>query len=240
MQLSFDAADRLVELVEARHGPVPAEDAAQELYALRHVPVGLARCCSRTSSRATPGSPGAARASGSPILPGRHCALEDATYVVFDLETTGLSPGTLRDLRDRRRAGARPRAGGAVRDARRPAPAAARPDRGADRDRPGRAAGRAAGRARACGASSSSRATPCSSPKRALRPRVPRPRGRAADGPAGRGGGGRHRVARAAAARRAADAGSGWRCSPTSSGPRRRRATAPCRTPRRRRRSCSR
>jgi hypothetical protein len=33
MQLSFDAADRLVELVEARHGPVPAELAAQALYA---------------------------------------------------------------------------------------------------------------------------------------------------------------------------------------------------------------
>ena len=43
MQLSFDAADRLVELVEARHGPVPAEDAARALYALRHVPAGLAR-----------------------------------------------------------------------------------------------------------------------------------------------------------------------------------------------------
>src|SRR5918995_1116284 len=50
MQLSFDAADRLVELVEARHGPVPAEGAA--------------------------------------------LALEDATYVVVDLETTGLSPRT--------------------------------------------------------------------------------------------------------------------------------------------------
>ena len=35
MQLSFDAADRLVELVEARHGPVPAEEAARALYALR-------------------------------------------------------------------------------------------------------------------------------------------------------------------------------------------------------------
>ena len=43
MQLSFDAADRLVELVQARHGPVPAEDAARALYALRHVPTGLAR-----------------------------------------------------------------------------------------------------------------------------------------------------------------------------------------------------
>ena len=29
MQLSFDAADRLVELVEARRGPVPADEAAR-------------------------------------------------------------------------------------------------------------------------------------------------------------------------------------------------------------------
>ena len=43
MQLAFDAADRLVELVEARRGPVAAEDAARTLYALRHVPAGLAR-----------------------------------------------------------------------------------------------------------------------------------------------------------------------------------------------------
>ena len=43
MQLTFDSADRLVELVEARHGPVPVDDAAQALFALRHVPVGLAR-----------------------------------------------------------------------------------------------------------------------------------------------------------------------------------------------------
>ena len=43
MQLAFDSADRLVELVESRRGPVPAEDAARALFALRHVPAGLAR-----------------------------------------------------------------------------------------------------------------------------------------------------------------------------------------------------
>src|ERR671910_843554 len=43
MQLRLDSADRLVELVEARRGPVPADDAARDLYALAHVPVGLAR-----------------------------------------------------------------------------------------------------------------------------------------------------------------------------------------------------
>ena len=94
MQLSFDAADRLVELVEARHGPVPAEDAARALYALRHVPVGLAR------SLLTDVVDGDARLAwrgasvGLAAAPGAAVAVEDATYVVFDLETTGLSPGS--------------------------------------------------------------------------------------------------------------------------------------------------
>jgi hypothetical protein len=43
MQLRLDAADRLVELVEERRGPVYAEEAARRLFALRHVPAGLAR-----------------------------------------------------------------------------------------------------------------------------------------------------------------------------------------------------
>lgn len=94
MQLSFDAADRLVELVQARRGPVAAEDAAQELYALRHVPVGLAR------SLLADVVDGDARLSwrGSHVgladPPGASLAVEQATYVVFDLETTGLSPGS--------------------------------------------------------------------------------------------------------------------------------------------------
>ncbi len=94
MQLSFDAADRLVELVEARHGPVAAEDAARELYALRHVPAGLARSL---LSDVVDGDARLAWRGGSVALaapPGAALALEDATYVVFDLETTGLSPGS--------------------------------------------------------------------------------------------------------------------------------------------------
>ena len=94
MQLSFDAADRLVELVEARHGPVPAEDAARVLYSLRHVPAGLARSLladvvdgdARLSWR------GANVGLAAPV--GIALPLESATYVVVDLETTGLSPST--------------------------------------------------------------------------------------------------------------------------------------------------
>jgi DNA polymerase III epsilon subunit family exonuclease len=94
MQLSFDAADRLVELVEARHGPVPAEDAARTLYSLRHVPAGLARSLladvvegdARLSWRGA--NVGLAEGRGTAL------ALESATYVVVDLETTGLSPGS--------------------------------------------------------------------------------------------------------------------------------------------------
>ena len=94
MQLSFDAADRLVELVEARHGPVPAEEAARTLYSLRHVPAGLAR------SLLADVVEGDARLSwrganvGLADGPGTALPLESATYVVVDLETTGLSPGS--------------------------------------------------------------------------------------------------------------------------------------------------
>ena len=96
MQLTFDAADRLVELVEERRGPVPAEHAAQHLYALRQLPVGMARELladvvdgdSRLAWR------GAAVGLADP--PGAALAVETATYVVFDLETTGLRPATER------------------------------------------------------------------------------------------------------------------------------------------------
>jgi DNA polymerase III epsilon subunit family exonuclease len=94
MQLAFDAADRLVELVEAHRGPVAAEEAARALYALRQVPAGLARELladvvegdSRLAWR------GAAVGLAHPA--GAELALEDATYVVVDLETTGLRPGS--------------------------------------------------------------------------------------------------------------------------------------------------
>jgi DNA polymerase III epsilon subunit family exonuclease len=97
MQLRLDAADRLVELVEERRGPVPADDAARKVLRLgQAVPLGLARSlldeavladarlCWRGDLVALAGSPGDA------------LALEEATYVVFDLETTGLRPGDSR------------------------------------------------------------------------------------------------------------------------------------------------
>src|SRR5712691_9251462 len=96
MQLRLDAADRLVELVEERRGPVYAEEAARRLFALRQAPVGLARTLlddvvgedSRLSWRGD--------AVGLADPPGAELLLEDATFVVVDLETTGLRPGSSR------------------------------------------------------------------------------------------------------------------------------------------------
>jgi DNA polymerase III subunit epsilon len=93
MQLRLDAADRLVELVEEQRGPVLAEEAARRLFALRQAPVALARSLladvveidTRLAWR------GDAVALAEP--PGAALLLEDATYVVVDLETTGLRPG---------------------------------------------------------------------------------------------------------------------------------------------------
>ncbi len=95
MQLRLDAADRLVELVEDRRGPVPADEAARAVLKLSTpVAVGLARslleeavtddCRLRWAgdlvALATPAGPGT--------------LLEEATFVVFDLETTGLRAGS--------------------------------------------------------------------------------------------------------------------------------------------------
>ena len=94
MQLAFDAADRLVELVEARRGPVDAVEAARALYALRHVPAGLAR---ELLAEVVDGDSRLAWRGASVALsrpPGAGLALEHATYVVVDLETTGLRPGS--------------------------------------------------------------------------------------------------------------------------------------------------
>jgi DNA polymerase III epsilon subunit family exonuclease len=94
MQLRLDAADRLVELVEERRGPVVADEAARRLFALRQAPVALARAllAEVVEADARLAWNGDAVALAAPL--GAGLLLEDATYVVVDLETTGLRPGS--------------------------------------------------------------------------------------------------------------------------------------------------
>ena len=97
MQLRLDAADRLVELVEDRRGPVPAEEAARKVLKLgAAVPVGLARSLLDEAVR----DDARLRWAGDLVAlngaAGEELLLEAATFVVFDLETTGLRPGTAR------------------------------------------------------------------------------------------------------------------------------------------------
>src|SRR3954453_11873791 len=97
MQLCLDAADRLVELVEDHRGPVPADEAARRVLKLgAAVPVGLARSLLDEAVR----DDARLRWSGDLVAlreaPGEQTQLAAATFVVFDLETTGLRPGTAR------------------------------------------------------------------------------------------------------------------------------------------------
>jgi DNA polymerase-3 subunit epsilon len=94
MQLRLDAADRLVELVEERRGPVPAEDAARQLFALRQAPVALARSLLTEVVEADARLAWSGDTVSLARPPGVELLLEHATYVVVDLETTGLRPGT--------------------------------------------------------------------------------------------------------------------------------------------------
>ena len=90
MQLSFDAADRLVELIHARRGAVAPEEAARVLFALERAPATLAHSLltdvvdgdSRIEWRGA--RVGLAGGGGETLI-------EEAELVVFDLETTGLS-----------------------------------------------------------------------------------------------------------------------------------------------------
>jgi DNA polymerase-3 subunit epsilon len=92
VQLAFDSADRLVELVEERAAPVAASDAARFLFALRSAPEGLARSLlddlvsGDARLRWIGTAIGLARPESDPLV-------EEADYVVFDLETTGVGRG---------------------------------------------------------------------------------------------------------------------------------------------------
>jgi DNA polymerase III epsilon subunit family exonuclease len=93
VQLAFDSADRLVELVEERRGAVSAEEAARVLFALGHVPAGVARSL---LDDVVTGDSRLAWRGGAVCLAGgglESRLLEEAAFVVLDLETTGLAPG---------------------------------------------------------------------------------------------------------------------------------------------------
>ena len=91
MQLSFDAADRLVELVEASRGPVPATEAARVLFALASAPTAIARSLLDDVVSGDARLRWRGASVGLAEAPGAATALEEAAFVVFDLETTGLS-----------------------------------------------------------------------------------------------------------------------------------------------------
>ncbi len=96
MQLSFDAADRLVELVQARRGPVPADEAARRLFALASAPTAIARSLLDDVVRGDARLAWRGASVGLADAPGAGVVLEQASFVVFDLETTGLSPTSSR------------------------------------------------------------------------------------------------------------------------------------------------
>jgi DNA polymerase-3 subunit epsilon len=91
MQLSFDAADRLVELIHARRGAVGPEEAARVLFALERAPASLAHSL---LADVVDGDARLAWLGQRVGLAGEmppDILIEDAELVVFDLETTGLS-----------------------------------------------------------------------------------------------------------------------------------------------------
>jgi DNA polymerase-3 subunit epsilon len=92
VQLALDAADRLVELVEERGGAVTIAEAARTLFALRSAPEALARSLLDDVVSGDARLEWLGPAVGL-VHEGPDPALEEATFVVFDLETTGLGAG---------------------------------------------------------------------------------------------------------------------------------------------------
>ena len=90
MQLALDSLDRLVDTLEER-GPLTAVEAARSLFATPSISAGLA---SSLLGELTEGDSRVACIGGNVGLAGGRDdpSLEEAEFVVFDLETTGLSP----------------------------------------------------------------------------------------------------------------------------------------------------
>ena len=89
VQLALDALDRLVDTLEER-GSLSAAEAARSLFATSSIPEGLA--CSLLAE-VTAGDSRIACVGATVSLAGRRAdpLLEEAEFVVFDLETTGLA-----------------------------------------------------------------------------------------------------------------------------------------------------
>jgi DNA polymerase-3 subunit epsilon len=96
MQLAFDAADRLVELVHARHGPVDSVEAAQVLFKLERAPADLARSLLADVVTEDARLEWLGARVGLAGAPHHATPIERAELVVFDLETTGLSAARCR------------------------------------------------------------------------------------------------------------------------------------------------
>jgi DNA polymerase-3 subunit epsilon len=96
MQLSFDAADRLVDLVHARHGAVDPVEAARVLFALERAPAELARSLLADVVVEDARLEWLGARVGLAGAPHHATPIEEAELVVFDLETTGLSAANCR------------------------------------------------------------------------------------------------------------------------------------------------
>jgi DNA polymerase-3 subunit epsilon len=88
VQLALDALDRLVETLEER-GSLSAVEAAQSLFAVSSISDGLA--CSLLADVTAGDSRIACTGAVVSLAGGADPLLEEAEFVVFDLETTGLS-----------------------------------------------------------------------------------------------------------------------------------------------------